>query len=69
MAKVDDPRILAAIDIIYSYAGCDGDHHKTWVIDKVVRALLGEKYEQWVAEYNDGEDGPNTYEWQTGIAP
>ena len=32
---------------------------------------LGEsdEYLQWVAEYEEGEDGPHTYEWDTGIAP
>lgn len=28
-----------------------------------------EEYEKWVKEFNDGEDGPETYEWDVGIAP
>jgi len=62
-------RILGAITIAEDYGGIDGGHHKTWVIDQMVRILLGEKYETFVKEYCDGEDGPNTYEWEEGIAP
>lgn len=50
---------------------CDGDHHKMWVIDQMVRALCRteEVYNEWVAAFCDGEDGPDTYEWEEGIAP
>ncbi len=32
---------------------------------------LGESdaYKQWVVAHNDGEDGPDTYDWDEGIAP
>lgn len=64
-----DPRVDKALEIIESYGGIDGGHHKTWVIDQVVRALVGERYAEWVAEQKNGEDGPDTYEWDEGIAP
>jgi hypothetical protein len=58
-------RIQAALDIAYRYGQIDGHHHKAWVIDQMVRALLDEDaYTQWVLEY-EGED----YDWDTGIAP
>lgn len=28
-----------------------------------------ERYQKWVAEVKDGEDGPETYTWDEGIAP
>lgn len=28
-----------------------------------------DEYKKFVAEYCDGEDGPETYEWDTGIVP
>lgn len=28
-----------------------------------------EEYQAWVAEHRDGENGPDTYEWDTGIVP
>ena len=34
-------KIKKAIGIIYSYGAIDGEHHKTWVIDQVLRALTG----------------------------
>ena len=28
-----------------------------------------DEYKKWVIEHNDGEDGPETYEWDEGCAP
>lgn len=85
--------ILKALGIAAQYGQTDGAHHKAWVIDQIVRALLecpmvtrsttdyrGEPYEyetqgesemytDWIREYQAGEDGPDTYEWDIGIAP
>jgi len=61
--------IEKAIDLAVQYGGIDGDHHKAWVIDQMVRALAGDRYEQIVADAKDGEDGPGTYSWDEGIAP
>ena len=47
----------------------DGAHHKAWVIDQMVRALTGDEYPRWVEDYCDGGGGPDTYSWDTGIAP
>ena len=89
----DSDRIDKALDLAIRYGGIDGDHHKAWVIDQMVRALTGcpmvkktghradgleydyedqgesEEYLKLVADANDGEDGPDTYEWNVGIAP
>lgn len=62
-------RIEAALEIAVRYGGIDGDHHKAWVIDQMVRVLTGERYEALVAETKAGEDGPETYSWNEGIAP
>lgn len=59
---------MGALEAI-SYGATDGAHHKMWVIDQMVRALLEDKYEQWVKEFMDGEDGPNTYKWGEGVPP
>lgn len=58
-----------AIDIAVKYSGIDGAHHKDWVIDQMVQVLAGNRYEKVVAEAKNGEDGPETYEWNEGIAP
>lgn len=58
-----------ALTMAFEYGGIDGAHHKDWIIDQIVRALTGENYESFVAHACQGEDGPNTYEWDEGIAP
>ncbi len=61
--------IQEALELASRYGQIDGAHHKTWVIDQMVRVLTGEGYDTFVAEYRDGEDGPDTYSWDEGIAP
>ncbi len=65
----DAERIEAAIELAVRYGGIDGDHHMAWVIDQMVRVLSGDSYEKIVTAAKDGEDGPDTYGWQEGIAP
>ena len=62
-------RMEAAVDLAFRYGGIDGAHHKMWVIDQMVRILAGDSYTELVAEACKGEDGPNTYEWDTGTPP
>lgn len=63
-------RIAKAIRLAVRYGGIDGDHHKAWVIDQMCRALLdGPAYQRMVKDACDGEDGPNTYEWDKGTPP
>lgn len=63
-----EERIQKAL-IIAKYGANDGAHHKMWVIDQMLRVLLGNKYGEWVRDFEDGEDGPDTYWWDEGIAP
>jgi hypothetical protein len=51
---------LGAVKIAEEFGPVDGAHHKTWVIDQMVRVLLGEAYDMWVV-MRDG--------WDEGIAP
>lgn len=62
-------RTASALQIARSYGQTDGDHHKTWVIDQMIRALLDQDYDAWVERYCHGEDGAATYRWETGVAP
>jgi hypothetical protein len=68
---VSADRIERALELANNYGGIDGEHHKTWVIDQMVRTLCGnaDTYRQWVADHCNGEDGPDTYEWDTGTPP
>lgn len=65
MGDESSQRILDALDIIEKFAGCDGAHHKQWVIDQVLRALTGEGYELFVEHMLC----TSCDEWDTGIAP
>lgn len=65
----NEERIEKAIEIAIKYGGIHGDHHKSWVIDQMVRILSGKKYKKIVKDACSGEDGSNTYYWNLGIAP
>jgi hypothetical protein len=57
------------LNLIGEWGGIDGGHHKQWLLDQLVRELTGDDYEKWLAEWQDGEDGAETYLWDEGIAP
>ena len=63
-----EERIDMALRLIYDFGGIDGAHHKQWLLDQIVKALSPD-YEAWVQEYQNGEYGPITYKWDTGITP
>ena len=56
--------VKKAVGIAVQYGGFDGDHHKAWVIDQMVRALTGENYEEIVRQACD-----SGAEWDVGIPP
>lgn len=62
-------RVDAAICVGFHFGCVDGAHHKMWTIDQMLRILTGADYPTHVADFEEGEDGPKTYEWSTGIAP
>lgn len=64
-----EQRINKAIELAVQYGRIDGDHHKAWVIDQMTRILAGDNYQRIVTDACAGEDGPNTYNWDEGIAP
>jgi hypothetical protein len=56
-----DMRHGFALSIAHRYGTIDGDHHKMWVIDQMVRSLLGpDGYKEWLSL---------NPEWSAGIAP
>lgn len=64
-----EDRISEAVELGFDFGSYDGSHHKMWVIDQMLRILLEDKYNSRVADWEEGEEGPYTYEWDTGIAP
>lgn len=65
----EQQRIERAIELACRYGGTDEMHHLQWVLDQMVRELAGERYVQIVVDATAGENGPNTYKWEVGIAP
>ena len=63
-----EEKIKEALKIAWSYGCIDGAHHKMWVIDQMVRTLLGEEYEKWVEAY-ETPDGEDYWTWDIGITP
>jgi hypothetical protein len=63
-----EERIKKALKYAWSYGQIDGSHHKMWVIDQMVHALLEDEYGEWVKRY-ESPDGADYWEWDTGIAP
>ena len=64
-----EERVDQAIRLAVRYGQIGGEHHKTWVIDQMVRVLAGEGYDSLVIDAKAGEYGPETYSWEVGIAP
>jgi hypothetical protein len=56
--------IAEAMAIAETCAMYQGEHHKQWVIDQMIRALLGADYEDWRVELATVEA-----EWDEGVAP
>jgi len=65
----DDIKINTALNLIYEYGSIDGGHHQKWLVDQILRTLTGDDYTKWVKDFQSGEDGDDTYEWDKGIAP
>lgn len=78
--EVNHQRIKDALALA---GNIDGAHHKQYTIDQMVRALTGDAYDQWVADYehcdtvacpfhdggDQGRDCDQGYSWDEGIAP
>ena len=52
--------IAHAAALIIRWGGIDGTHHKQWVLDQVLRVLMGAKYEEFIALIAN---------WSEGIPP
>ncbi len=71
-----EEKINKALEIAFEYGQIDGSHYKAWVIDQIVRILLGDEYKNKIKEYMfEGKDEIEAlqtgdyYDWDTGIAP
>ena len=56
--------ITDAVTVAERHGDVEGDQHRAWVIDQMLRALLGDNYQAWRDER--AEEGLS---WDEGIAP
>ena len=49
------PHQIALYFIIEKYGQIEGEHHKAWVLDQVVRILLGAPVTVKLAKWSDGQ--------------
>ena len=57
------------LGLIFEYGQTDGEHHKAWVIDQIVRIITENDYDKWVQHYEYDEETDEDYFWDVGIAP
>lgn len=62
-------RINKAVELGIRHGGHDGEHHKSWVIDQMLRILLNESYEKVIKESCKDENGEIVHEHDCGITP
>lgn len=67
-------RISKACNLVWDYGYVEGEHHKQWLIDRMLRELMThDEYRQWVKNYNEPEEDENgdeiALEWSEGTAP
>ena len=63
-------RIKAATDLIERCGWIDGDPHKQWLLDQVLRALLKDGYPAWVEAYpKPSMRKGRPLSWEVGIPP
>ena len=59
-------RINMALRIARRYGQIEGDHHRLWVIDQMVRVLTHSDYSKWVQEAEAGIPGiPSDGKWES----
>lgn len=54
------------LELVLDYIGCDGAHHKQYALDQIARTILGDGYDEFVAEYENGV-WPYKFDWDVGI--
>lgn len=60
-----EERAGKALELIEQYGSVDGDHHKAWLIDQIVRSLTSLNYQKWIEDFEEN----GQFEWYKGIAP
>ncbi len=60
----ESDRIERALEYAAQYGTTDGEHHKAWVIDQMVRALTGCPMTELTSKFPDAHGNAYTYTGQ-----
>ena len=66
--RSDMDKVSNALMIASQHGMVEGEHHKTWVIDQMVRALTGSQYEAFI-EHACKRNNLDTGGWDEGNVP
>ena len=66
---IDDRDIEIALEVIERFGMIPELHHKQWVLDQVVRALLRHRYKSWREQVDERRRKTGHESWDEGIAP
>jgi len=70
--SIDATKLQTILNIIEQYGLIDGEYHKQWLIDQIVRIITGNNYRQWIEYFQgpyDEETGTYQCQWDVGIPP
>lgn len=63
-------RVVKMIQTAVQYGNIDGGHHKMWVINEMLRAVMGEDdLKALIDAYTAPDTDGDYYFWDEGIAP
>ena len=48
---------LRAVEVASEYGPVDGEHHKMWVIDQMLRVLIPDEYEEQFGSDQNWDEG------------
>lgn len=60
-----EQKIEDALEMALDTMLTEGDHHRVWGLDQIIRILAGDRYEQVKKDLKE----ETNFEWDTGIAP
>lgn len=70
MTEITEETIVDVVNFILENGQHDGEHHKQWVLDQVVRMLAQNDYADTIkAAFGEEDDEDGTGYWDVGIPP
>lgn len=58
-----------ALMIAAKYGTVEGEYHKSWVLDQIIRSLTGKQYEKFIEKARELSKDPDNAVWDEGTVP